>query len=114
MNENQAEIKAQAVETEMKKYFGSLVSDFNLIDAFYGNGHEEFSLGFKYCDYFDMRFNYGQGACGCCICYDWGDNNEAILIKTSLMVGGKKFQFNGKNIFMNLKKNWICVFPMII
>jgi hypothetical protein len=27
MNENQAEIKAQAVETEMKKYFGSLVSD---------------------------------------------------------------------------------------
>mgnify|MGYP000606235970 CR=1 FL=1 len=51
MNENQAEIKAQAVETEMKKYFGSLVSDFNLIDAFYGNGHEEFSLGFKYCDY---------------------------------------------------------------
>lgn len=39
MNENQAEIKAQAVETEMKKYFGSLVSDFNLIDAFYGNGH---------------------------------------------------------------------------
>ena len=73
MNENQAEIKAQAVETEMKKYFGSLVSDFNLIDAFYGNGHEEFSLGFKYCDY-----------------------------------------FNGKNIFMNLKKNWICVFPMII
>lgn len=82
MNENQAEIKAQAVETEMKKYFGSLVSDFNLIDAFCGNGHEEFSLGFKYCDYFDMRFNYGQGACGCCICYDWGDNNEAILIKT--------------------------------
>lgn len=37
MNENQAEIKAQAVETEMKKYFGSLVSDFNLIDAFCGN-----------------------------------------------------------------------------
>lgn len=30
------------------------------------------------------------------------------------MVGRKKFQFNGKNIFMNLKKNWICVFPMII
>ena len=33
MNENQAEIKAQTVETEMKKYFGSLVSDFNLIEA---------------------------------------------------------------------------------
>ena len=49
MNENRAEIKAKIVETEMKKYFGSLVSDFNLIDAFYGNGHEEFSLGFKYC-----------------------------------------------------------------
>ena len=36
------------------------------------------------------------------------------LLKPQLMVGGKKFQFNGKNIFMNLKKNWICVFPMII
>lgn len=79
-----------------EKYFGSLVSNFNLIDAFYGNGHEEFSLGFKYCDYFDMRFNYGQGACGCCICYDWGDNNEAILIKTSIDGWWEKFQFNGK------------------
>ena len=26
------------------------------------------------------------------------------LLKPQLMVGGKKFQFNGKNIFMNLKK----------
>ena len=99
MNENQAEIKAQAVETEMKKYFGSLVSDFNLIDAFYGNGHEEFSLGFKYCDYFVMI--------GVIIM-------RLYLLKPQLMVGGKKFQFNGKNIFMNLKNNWICVFPMII
>lgn len=55
-----------------------------------------------------------NGACGCCICYDWGDNNEAILIKTSIDGWWEKFQFNGKNIFMNLKKNWICVFPMII
>lgn len=29
MNENRAEIKAKIVETEMKKYFGSLVSNFN-------------------------------------------------------------------------------------
>ena len=104
MNENRAEIKAKIVETEMKKYFGSLVSDFNLIDAFYGNGHEEFSLGFKYCDYFDMRFNYGQGACGCCICYDWGDNNEAILIKTSIDGWWKKISIQWKKYFHELKK----------
>lgn len=103
MNENRAEIKAKIVETEMKKYFGSLVSNFNLIDAFYGNGHEEFSLGFKYCDYFDMRFNYGQGACGCCICYDWGDNNEAIynvpLVKTQM----KKIIVTAKTLYSHPK-----------
>ena len=104
MNENRAEIKAKIVKTEMKKYFGSLVSDFNLIDAFYGNGHEEFSLGFKYCDYFDMRFNYGQGACGCCICYDWGDNNEAILIKTSIDGWWEKISIQWKKYFHELKK----------
>ena len=104
MNENRAEIKAKIVETEMKKYFGSLVSDFNLIDAFCGNGHEEFSLGFKYCDYFDMRFNYGQGACGCCICYDWGDNNEAILIKTSIDGWWEKISIQWKKYFHELKK----------
>lgn len=104
MNENRAEKKAKIVKTEMKKYFGSLVSDFNLIDAFYGNGHEEFSLGFKYCDYFDMRFNYGQGACGCCICYDWGDNNEAILIKTSIDGWWEKISIQWKKYFHELKK----------
>ena len=104
MNENRAEIKAKIVETEMKKYFGSLVSNFNLIDAFYGNGHEEFSLGFKYCDYFDMRFNYDQGACGCCICYDWGDNNEAILIKTSIDGWWEKISIQWKKYFHELKK----------
>lgn len=75
-----------------------------MIDAFYGNGHEEFSLGFKYCDYFDMRFNYGQGACGCCICYDWGDNNEAILIKTSIDGWWEKISIQWKKYFHELKK----------
>ena len=98
MNENRAEIKAKIVETEMKKYFGSLVSNFILIDAFYGNGHEEFSLGFKYCDYFDMRFNYGQGACGCCICYD------SILIKKSIDGLCEKISIKWKKYFHELKK----------
>ena len=75
-----------------------------MIDAFCGNGHEEFSLGFKYCDYFDMRFNYGQGACGCCICYDWGDNNEAILIKPSIDGWWEKISIQWKKYFHELKK----------
>ena len=61
-------------------------------------------VGFKYCDYFDMRFNYGQGACGCCICYDWGDNNEAILIKTSIDGWWEKISIQWKKYFHELKK----------
>lgn len=114
MNENQAEIKAQAVETEMKKYFGSLVSDFNLIDAFYGNGHEEFSLGFKYCDYLICVLIMVKVLADAAYVMIGVIIMRLYLLKPQLMVGGKKFQFNGKNIFMNLKKNWICVFPMII
>lgn len=114
MNENQAEIKAQAVETEMKKYFGSLVSDFNLIDAFYGNGHEEFSLGFKYCDYLICALIMVKVLADAAYVMIGVIIMRLYLLKPQLMVGGKKFQFNGKNIFMNLKMNWICVFPMII
>ena len=51
-----------------------------------------------------MRFNYGQGACGCCICYDWGDNNEAILIKTSIDGWWEKISIQWKKYFHELKK----------
>ena len=96
MNENRAEIKAKIVETEMKKYFGSLVWDSSIVTILI-------------CALIMVKVlaDAAYVMIGVIIM-------RLYLLKPQLMVGGKKFQFNGKHIFMNLKKNWICVFPMII